>query len=227
MTGRQLRQATLHTASGRPVHMTVYRPDLTIDNLRLLASTYRAWRDQAAAIEATAPDAAFHAQFAAEVAWLAGSHLREWDDASDPHHYLIVVGVDDDTDEVLGINTAYFVPEEGVWYMAVGTTRPVDQPGYPNPDQVRGIGSEIIGAMVAEMNAIVCVPVTLEPLDEAAHRFWAARGFHDVGGDEMAMSCPESQELERRLAAAPPDCPDQGDCTATAGKKLRAAKALR
>lgn len=223
MTGRQLRQRTLRTATGRSVHIRVLRPDFTIENVRVLRATYDLWRSQAVAVASIDPKAAFHANFASEVAWLVATHLREWDDASDPHHYLIVVGVDDEG-TVLGINTAYFVPEEGVWYMAVGTTRPLDQPGYPNPDQVRGIGLELVGALVGLMNEILCAPVTLEPLDEAAHRFWLSRGFHDIpGSDEMAMSCPESQELGRRLAAAPPDCPDQGDCTSTAGKKLRAA----
>ena len=214
MTGRVLRSLTLTSASGRSVPVRLLRPDYSAANQTELVRTWLRWRTQAKALEASHPDAAIHAAFASEVAWLAALRLRAF--ADEPREILIVA-VGDVGDEVLGLNTAYWVPDEQAWYMAVGTTRPADQPGNPNPDQVRGIGSAVVGALVGEMNAIVCAPVTLKPLDEEAHRFWAARGFHDVSvpGGEMAMTCPESRELQRRLAGAPPDCPDQGDCTAT------------
>jgi hypothetical protein len=112
------------------------------------------------------------------------------------------------------------VPKEQVWYMAVGTTRPLDQPGYPNPDQIRGIGLELVGALVALMNQQVCAPVTLEPLDAAARRFWASRGFHDAG-EEMRMTCPESRTLEARLAHSQHDDPAQGDAPFFADDEAR------
>ncbi len=210
MIGTQLRTAALTSRSGRQVNLTVVQPEYSLDTVRLLSTTSYRWRMQAFAIERVDPAAALHAHFAAEVAWVAASELRQF--TSDPQHYLLVVGLDQ-AQEVLGINTAYWVPDEQVWYMAVGTTRPVDQPGYPNPDQVRGIGLEIVGALVKLMNARVCAPVTLEPLDAQARRFWLARGFHDQG-KELRMSCPESRQLEQRLSHSQRDDPALGDLAA-------------
>lgn len=223
MTGKQLRERTLTTSGGRAVHIRVLRPAYSLSNVRELAFTYQEWRRQALAIEHTYPDAAFHAAFAAEVARIAAERLQDF--ADQPRH-LLVVAVDD-AGEVMGINTAYWVPEEQVWYLAVGTTRPVDQPGYPNPDQVRGIGSEVIGALVALMNAEVCAPVTLEPLDADARRFWAARGFHGAG-EEMRMTCPESRTLEMHLAHSERDDPGRGDAPffTDAGARRKAGSSL-
>jgi len=206
MTGRRLRAPTLSSRSGRILLAQVLQPDYSPANQALLATTYHRWKSQASAIEGGHPEAAFRAHFAAEVAWVAARELRNFQ--NQPRH-LLVVAVDE-VSEVLGINTAYWVEAEQAWYLAVGTTRPVDQPGYPNPDQVRGIGLEVLGALVALMNEIVCAPVTLEPLDDAARRFWAARGFHDEGL-EMRMSCPESQVLASHLAHSERDDPGAGD----------------
>jgi hypothetical protein len=226
--GQQLREATLTTPSGRTVHMRVLRPKYALQNVRELAATYQLWRRQAKAIEHSHPDAAFHAQFAAEVARIAAERLLDF--SEQPRH-LLVVGVDDSDAalawaNVLGINTAYWVPDEQVWYMAVGTTRPVDQPGYPNPDQVRGIGLELVGALVALMNQDVCAPVTLEPLDAGARRFWAARGFHDAG-EEMRMTCPESRTLQATLAHSDHDDPQRGDAPFFTDRKAAARNVVR
>jgi hypothetical protein len=207
MTGIVLRERTLTSASGRVVRLRVIRPDYSLPNQYQLVAAYRLWRAQSQALEMTKPDAAFHAGFAAEVAWIAARELRLF--AGEPRH-LLVVGVNE-AEEVLGLNTAYWVEDEQVWYMAIGSTRPVDQPGYPNPDQVRGIGLEVVGALVEVMNGIVCAPVTLEPLDAAARRFWQARGFHDAAGGEMRMTCPESRALAARLAHSQHDDPSRGD----------------
>jgi hypothetical protein len=200
--------------------MRVIRPEATTANIRALRDAWQLWLSQAQALEALGDGfatAAFHAAFAGEVAWLAATHLREW--SRDPAHYILVVGVDPGG-EVLGINTAYWVEDEQSWYMAVGATRPIDQPGYPSSDQVRGIGLEIVGAMVAVMNETVCAPVTLEPLDDAARAFWSRRGFHDDAGAEMRMSCPESRELALRLAHSERDDPTRGDFAAFTDPKL-------
>jgi hypothetical protein len=214
VTGTVLRERTLSTAGGRQVRIRVLRPDYSLDNVHQLVSTYHLWRQQAASVDTQHPEAGMHAAFAAEVAWIAARELGRF--STQPRH-LLVVAVDDE-DQVLGINTAYWVPEEQAWYMAVGTTRPLDQPGYPNPDQVRGIGLEVVGALVKLMNAEVCAPVTLEPLDAASQRFWAARGFHeqargfpDRRPEEMVMTCPESRVLEEKLQASERDDPARGD----------------
>src|SRR5258708_4149496 len=210
MIGTQLRTAALTSRSGRQVNLTVVQPEYSLDTVRLLSTTSYRWRMQAFAIERVDPAAALHAHFAAEVAWVAASELRQF--TSDPQHYLLVVGLDQ-AQEVLGINTAYWVPDEQVWYMAVGTTRPVDQPGYPNPDQVRGIGLEIVGALVKLMNARVCAPVTLEPLDAQARRFCLARGFH-AQGKELRMSRRAPRRLEQRLSPSPRGDPAPGGLAA-------------
>jgi hypothetical protein len=216
ITGRVVRSRVLPTASGRRVPMQVVQPDYTLGNVQALADTSRLWRQQAAEVF-TRPQQHLHAQFAADVAWVAATNLRQYP-PSNRDGLILVAETEDGV--VLGLNLARWDPAANAWYLALQTTRPVDQPGYPNQDKVKGIGSELLGAQVAELVARDCTTLEMEPLDDEARAYWQRQGFSPSVDDELRMSCPDARQLAMRLAGSPHDDPTAGDLPLTADRML-------
>ena len=207
MTGQVLRTPLLTTPSGRMVPTEILRMAPTAENVQELKQTEALWKSQASAELQRQPagSTAMHAYFAADVAFLAAADVRSCS-AMPTCFPLAAVG----DGAVLGLHLSRWDNLKDVWYIGLQVTRPMDQPGWPNSDRIRGVGTELLGAALAEMNKQTCARVELDALDEEAKRFWTARGFHNTV-EPLWMSCPESQALAAKLAHTDREDPNLGD----------------
>lgn len=213
ISGPVLRTRRLQSGTGRPVTLRVIRA--TPPSRATLTSTSSRWMALAQGQRRSRPEASRRARFAADVAYVAARALPATAGRNPKEHVLVAI---DGKGEVLGITIFQWDPVRQAWHLDLQTVRPVDQPGWPGMgrDQVRGIGSELLGEAVAQMNKRACAPVELEPLDAAAKRFWLRRGFHN-SRLPMRMSCPESRTLARLLAHTEHDDPLLGDAPYAGG----------
>lgn len=217
LTGEPCRVRQLMTTCGRPVTLTVLRPAPTEANrAELLAASHR-WRAEAKALPATS-DGKHRAFFASDVAFLAGSAVPT------PLANHFILAAQDEAGTLRGL-ALYRLEERGVWELDLLTTDPENQGGNPNPCPIRGIGSEMLGTIAADMVARQCSSVELEPLDPAAERFWRARGFHN-STKPLHLTCPEMQALALRFANSPHDDPSAGDAPYCDDKVARRAISL-
>jgi len=221
ISGRVLRVRQLRTARGRPLLLRVLRPDASRASKDALLEAEKRWTAQAKAATASSRASRERALFAADVAYIAAHTLREAAKREATHHVLVAV---DQWGDLLGAVVFHFAGR--AWHLDLQAVRPQDQPGWPNPDQVRGIGSEMLGEAVAQMNRQVCARVELEPLDKAAERFWKRRGFHNTQ-HPLRMSCPESRALAAALAHTELDDPALGDAPYAADPALLRAVGSR
>ena len=220
IAGPVLRTRALTTTGGRAVTLRVIRPEPTRENIQALRGVSDLWTAEARRYPPRDHQAALHAYFAADVAFLAASALVVRKTGRDTENVLVAV---DDKDQVLGVTVYSWHPRRQVWELALQTTRPQDQPSSPNPDKVRGIGAELTGETLHQMNEQQCATVELECLDEAACAHWRRVGF--MGATEpLHMTCSEAQLAARRYAHTPHDDPSRGD-EFTAGDRDRLYRA--
>ena len=195
VTGATLRSKVLRDARGGVVVVRVVRPDYTEGNRTALLTTEKMWAAEAKRLP-VGSEAAKRAKFASDVAFLGAQTLiRPLAD-----HYILVAV--DDLGTVRGLSM--YRLDAGTWHLDLHTVAPRDQGGNPNPNPVRGIGSELLGAATADMAARVCSRVELEPLDAKAERYWRSRGFHNTV-EPLHLSCPELQRLAATYAHTPTD----------------------
>lgn len=213
VTGTTHRVRQLSSAKGRTVTLTVLRPEDTPANRAALRNVERTWRAQARTLIGH-PLAMERAHFAVDVAYLASIWLSS---------RCILIG-QDQAGAVLAV--AIYEQEPGGWHLAFLTTDPANQGGNPNPDKIRGIGAEMLGAMAQDMATTTCGKVRLEPKDDKAASFWRHMGFH--GPDSaLSMTCPEVEQLAARLRNTPHEDPDAGgECYADC-RALRRAVSFR
>lgn len=208
ITGTVRARRTLASPDGTTADIAIVAPDPTPANKRALTVIGFLWLDQSeAADEDLGPlsDQAFRAYFASTAAFLAAERLTD-------NACCVLVAEDEDTGEVVGV--AVYTPGEGDWYIDDFTVSPRNQPGFPAGVQLRGIGSALLAVIAEDIDRQpTCTSASLLPLDEAAERFWTARGFHRTDPrDRLRLTCEEVHEIAARNAAAGPDCPDHGDC---------------
>ncbi|MDA8394067.1 MAG: GNAT family N-acetyltransferase [Candidatus Dormibacteraeota bacterium] len=214
VTGQVVAIRTLETTRGDATPITVIRPTANADNRKALRDASQQWTRQARQVAYTNPDAARHAYFASDVAFLAAQGLGE------PNAVILVA---QDKDGVIhGVNVTTWVASRQVWELGFQTTRPHDQPGYPTRAQVRGVGTLLLQADAEIMASEHCTTVELETLDEEAARFWRRRGFEGTV-EPLKMQCPRLRELAAELKAAPHDDAQAGEWV-FAGKPAELAK---
>ena len=216
LTGTVLRTRTLMTKSGRPVVIRIVRPDQTVSNTAALANASHQWRREGLALPPGDPQV--RALFASDVAFLAAGQLGRC-----PPYCILVA---EQADGTIRGATLYRMEDNGTWQWDLMTTDPANQGGGANPDPIRGIGSELVGAAAADMAQRNCSKVELEALDSAAERYWRARGFHNTK-EPLHMTCPELRTLATVLACSPPDRPDEGDVVGADSLSLRRRVNLR
>lgn len=206
ITGTIRTRRTLQSPTGETADIAIVAADPTPANAAFLTRIGMLWLDQSeAADEELGPrsDEAYRAYFASTAAFLAADRLTE-------SRCCVLVAHNEETGEVVGL--AVYTPAPGDWYIDDFTVSPRNQPGFPSVVQLRGIG----GAMLAEIMEDVdrqgtCTSMSLLPLDEAALRFWEARGFHRDPQQNLRLTCEEVHEIAERNREAGDDRPDQGD----------------
>ncbi len=220
-TGEDVAFRVLERTGGQLVPMAVTAPSATPANVRLLRQTSHVWLRQARSIQGSEPEAARHAYFASDVAFLAAADLGQ------PNLYVLVaqdepgVAADAPGGTLHGI-TIYRWGQDDVWHLDYQTTRPHDQPNWPDTDKVKGVGTLLLQAAAKEMAKNNCTTVELETLDESAERFWRARGFSGTE-EPLKLTCPQLQGLAAKLRIQPHDDPAPGEWVAAGEKKKLAA----
>ncbi|MGH7639483.1 MAG: GNAT family N-acetyltransferase [Candidatus Dormibacteria bacterium] len=221
VTGEDIAFRVLERTGGQLVPMAITAPDGNPANVRLLRQTSHVWLRQAKGVASENAEAARHAYFASDVAFLAAADLGE------PNVYVLVAqdepGIAEDTPggTIHGI-TIYRWGQDGVWHLDYQTTRPHDQPNWPGGDKVKGVGTLLLQATAKEMAKNNCTTVELETLDQSAERFWRARGFTGTQ-DPLKMTCQQLQGLAAKLRVRPHDDPEPGTWVAAGRKKDLAA----
>ncbi len=200
IAGETRREKSLSTAGGRSVAVKVVRPEPTVENIRRLREVSDLWDAQAGAIKDDGR-AQRRAYFAASVAFTAARMLET-------PSCCVLVAEDAVSGEVLGVGT-YRLDPDGRWYLDNVTVSPANQPGRGR-DQVRGVGTALLGVIANDVSARQCSDLRLYTLDRQAEEFWRNRGFHNTE-EPLHMSCTEVTELARELSSSHPDEPDQGD----------------
>lgn len=208
VTGKVRRTKTLSSARGRAVTVDVVEPEPTVENIRELRGVSDRWQEQAILVrDARAQGRAF---FAASAAFEAAAKLQA------PSCCVLVVR-DQATTEVLAVAT--YRSNQGPWHLDNLTVSPANQPGGEGRDQIRGIGTLMVGEIAEDVSSRRCAELRLFALDREAEDFWRNRGFHNTIAP-LRLSCPEVRDLARELASSHPDRPDQGD-VALAGDRSR------
>ena len=208
VTGRVRRSKTLSTARGRPVTVNVVEPEQTVENVRELRAVSDRWDVQAPLVrDARAQGRAF---FAASAAFDAASKLQTRD-------CCVLVARGQDSGEILSVAT--YRPNQGPWHLDSLAVSPDNQPGGEGRDQIRGIGTLMVGEIAEDVSSRNCAELRLFALDREAEEFWRRRGFHNTI-QPLFLSCPEVRELARELASSHPDRPDEGE-VAMAGDRNR------
>ncbi|MGH7611282.1 MAG: GNAT family N-acetyltransferase [Candidatus Dormibacteria bacterium] len=215
--GEDIAFRVLERTGGQLVPMAITAPSNVPANVRLLRQTSHVWLRQARSVASSDPEAARHAYFASDVAFLAASDLGE------PNVHVLVaqdepgVAAEAVGGTIHGI-TIYRWGQDDVWHLDYQTTRPHDQPFWPSTDKVKGVGTLLLQAAAKEMAKNNCTTVELETLDESAERFWRARGF--TGTEEpLQLTCSQLQGLAANLRIRPHDDPAPGEWVAAGQKK--------
>lgn len=218
LTGEVLRTRTLSTVGGKTLTVEILRLANTLPNKQALADASRFWQKQALELAKNYPEGRRHPTprrglFAADVAFLASYNLGKTAQAPSGTDYRILAAQETGSGDLLGLILYTFDKASGRWHLDLQATRPLNQPGWPAGAQVRGIGNELTGAAVADMNSTVCAPVELDCLDARACDHWAHLGFKgDVRTHgPLRLTCPESQALAARLAHTEADDPGAGE----------------
>jgi len=199
VTGKVRRTKTLSSARGRSVTVEVVEPEPTVENIRELRSVSDRWQEQAVLVrDARAQGRAF---FAASAAFEVADKLQT-------SSCCVLVARDQATSEVLAVAT--YRRNQGPWHLDNLTVSPDNQPGGEGRDQIRGIGTLMVGEIAEDVSSRQCVELRLFALDQEAEEFWRRRGFHNTI-QPLFLSCPEVRELARELASSHPDRPDEGD----------------
>ena len=197
--GKVRRTKVLSSARGRQVTVEVVEPEASTENIRALREVSDRWHKDAIAItEGRAQGRAF---FAASVAFEAADKLQT-------PSCCVLVARDQATGEVLGVGT--YRPNQGPWHLDNLTVSPANQPGGEGRDQIRGIGTLMVGEIAEDVASRMCSELRLFALDREAEEFWRNRGFHNTIAP-LRLSCPEVRDLARELASSHPDRPDEGD----------------
>lgn len=205
ISGQRETTATLTSAKGRQVLLEVITPNATPDNLRQFRAAADEWDRLGDTLDAAGQGRqAIRAWFASDTVFEVG----EWASA---RRCCFLVAVDATRGDILG--ATIYSPDSGHWWIHQFTVSPDNQPGSANQDQVRGIGSTMLGVIADQVaNDPGCVELNLFALDEDAARFWQARGFRSAGpGIPYKLTCPETKQLAAKVRAAGVDRPDQGD----------------
>ncbi|HUY55343.1 MAG TPA: GNAT family N-acetyltransferase [Candidatus Nanopelagicaceae bacterium] len=214
LTGQDVTAKRLETTRGDFLLITITRPTPNATNRKALRDASQMWTRQARQVAYNNPDAARHAYFASDVAFLAAQGLGE------PNTVTLVA---QDKDGVVhGVNITNWLASRQVWELGFQTTRPHDQPGYPARAQVRGVGTLLLQADASIMAAEHCTTVELETLDEEAARFWRRRGFEGTT-EPLKMQCPRLRELAADLKNTPHDDAQAGEWVFAGKKKELAA----
>lgn len=199
LTGTTCRTRALTDACGRPHTITVLRPDATPENRSALLDTERQWR---AELKLQPPEQWQRAQFALQTAFFSAHGLGF---RRDVH---IILAAQDGKGAVRGL-TVFMFRDDGTWEIALHTVDPNDQGGAVHECQLRGVGSELLGAAAEFMSARACSRIDLDPLDDKASAFWQKRGFIPHGpGKPYTLSCQGMQLLATTYAHSPHDDED-------------------
>jgi L-amino acid N-acyltransferase YncA len=205
LTGAPCRQKTLSDACGKVHCITIVQPAATADNKRVLLATEKLWR----AYQRTQPvEQWMRSRLAIDTAFIAANALPRQGTERADYHILVA---QDEAGEVRGIATFDYFVERQAWELFLLTVSPQDQGGSLERCQIRGIGSELLGATLDVMTAKHCTAVELSPLDEKARGFWERRGFRLTGDDPSkpwVMQCPAMQAFAMRYAQSPTDDED-------------------
>lgn len=199
ISGRLRRPKLLISTKGRQVMVEIVEPEPTVENIRELRAVSDRWHEQAKQVEGGR--AQRRAYFAASVAFAAAEKLLT-------PTCCVLVARETASGEILGIAT--YRPDTGPWFIDNLTVSPANQPGGKSRDQIRGIGTLMVGVIAEDVSTRQCTDLHLYALDEQAEAFWHGRGFHNTT-QPLRMSCPEVRELARELATSHPDRPDEGD----------------
>ena len=212
LTGRLLRTKTLARQGGEgclPAIVSILLPDCSDTNRLALLSTEQAWKEQAEAQPASQQE---RARLAVDTAWIASQSLCRPDLGPANGHYI--TAAQDDQGAVVGLSIFYYIAEKQLWLLALHTRDPHDQGGSPATCQIRGVGSELLGADAQLMASRVCATVELHPLDAGAARFWQSRGFRAAGDQPCSdngactLSCPGLRGLVAAYATTPTEDQD-------------------
>jgi len=206
-------------AGGRCITITILAPDPTPENIRELSTTARRWKAQGIRLTGKGENTGgYRAVFAGDVAFAAADGLRA--------HACCVLAAQDQLDLVRGLILFFLHSDGSKWEIPFATVDPDNQGGSLNRDPYRGIGTELLGAAVADMSTTACTRLELETLDGAAEEFWRRRGFHNTT-EPLHMTCPEMRALAARLAHTETDDPLAGDVLLADAKASRRAFSLR
>ena len=199
VTGALRRSKVLASAKGRQVTVEVVEPENKVENVRELRAVSDRWHQEALATQG--PRSQERAFFAASVAFTAAEMMLT-------PSCCVLVARDGATGEVLAVAT--YRPNQGPWHLDNLTVSPANQPGGAGRDQIRGIGTMMVGEIAEDVSSRQCSELRLFALDAQAEEFWRARGFHNTI-QPLRLSCPEVRDLARELATSHPDRPDEGD----------------
>jgi len=209
LTGRTLRTKVLPDGCGISHTITVLLPECSESNRKALIAAERAWR---AEVKLQPVAQRERASLAVDTAWIASQSLCR--DDLGPAHDHYIVAAQDETGTLRGLSIFYYDEPRKVWWLALHSRDPHDQGGSSASCQIRGVGSELLGADADLMTSRICTTVELHPLDTAAANFWRARGFTTRDGKPCAdlttcqLSCQGLQGLRSAYAHTPTEDQD-------------------
>lgn len=185
--------------SGQPFTVEILRPTARCrDNALKLRAVSDRWDDDARVLN-DEPEAQARSYFAASVAFRAAMKVLEAAEG-------VLVAQTPAGGEVLGV--ALYQRAAGNWELSDLALAPRRQANSLNTEHVRGIGTSLFQAVARDMLSKQCSEIELTALDDAAARFWRARGFHN-DAPALHMSCPELQTIVVRFDE--PERIDLGD----------------
>lgn len=210
ITGQVIGRGRAERPSGQGEDYTLIVPNNAISTLSTIAQEAKRWNGIAwqygrlALAGELSREVYARAKFADEVLAAVGESIRIG--------ACCQIIAESSAGQILGlVNFGFLSPSQGTINLLAIDPRYV--PGAPVKDQPRGIGTALVAAAGQQILAKGAIEVYLHPLDPAAARFWAQRGFATCGAG--GLFCIRGTTAIQALldgCRLSPDCPDQGEC---------------
>lgn len=206
ITGTTVERLQLQRVNGEPYPVELMHPAASPANIAALRRTAADWANVARDWKARGADEDLlnRAAFAALVAEHAATELHTQPERADEQLLAVHAG------DVVGIAT-YNVQGNRA-DLAFVTVAPPFLAGAPGDTgtQVRGIGTNMVCTVSADLQRRHVNVVRLSPLDDAAEEFWRRRGFVPVGSDEFEVAGTDGVQDLANACSREPDDPTQG-----------------
>lgn len=208
--GELLSSPELRTGGGEPYELRIIRLTPGADAAAELRRQSDSWiavaREYGELLQSgrLPEDVAFRAHFASDVLFFAATQAAT--PSPETVTMLAMHG-----DNVVGVTIFHFEDDEAE--ISWVTVDPRFLAGAPTPaaDQVRGIGTSMVCAAADAILSGGATTIALSALDDAADRFWRARGFEPCRGDSLCVEGRAGVEAMAMACSTEPDDPANSD----------------